>query len=91
MSQESYQEEENYPHQVYQMSEDYEILGKKGTYYQLYGGGPEGGLFFYNNKWYDVNREWFNPWTMKHRKHNLPIKIFRDEYGYWNVQFEREE
>jgi hypothetical protein len=50
---------------VYSVNANYEILGFVGTYYETYGGGPEGGYFFTNDKWYEVDRNWNVRWTMQ--------------------------
>jgi len=49
---------------VYSVNTNYEILGFVGTYYETYGGGPEGGFFFTNDKWYAVDRTWNEFWAM---------------------------
>lgn len=50
--------------EVYAVYDRY-ILDHYGTYYQTYGGGPEGGYFLTNKNWYTVSRNWETPWEMK--------------------------
>jgi hypothetical protein len=57
------EDEDDQEEQVYSVENCY-ILDKYGTYYQTYGGGPEGGYFLYKKNWYAVERTWFKPWTM---------------------------
>lgn len=49
--------------QVYSVENRY-ILDMFGTYYQTYGGGPAGGYFLSNGKWYEVHITLWTTWTM---------------------------
>lgn len=79
--------------QIYSIQKDFQINDKKGTYYQLYGGGPEGGLFLDtdDNIWYEIDRTWFEPWTIKRLTSNIPIKIYKDKYDFWYMDRENDE
>jgi hypothetical protein len=47
-----------------------------GVYIQTYGGGPEGGyLFSANGNTYEVNREWFQPFTMEEIEGNFNFVV----------------
>jgi hypothetical protein len=57
-------EEEVEDEEVYSVEDRY-ILDMFGTYYQTYGGGPAGGYFLSNGRWYEVHYELWTTWTMK--------------------------
>ena len=44
-------------HEIY-CSNELTVMGRKGTYYCLYGGGPEGGFFVSGDNCYDIERDW---------------------------------
>ncbi len=44
-------------HEIY-CSAEITVMGRKGTYYCLYGGGPEGGFFVSGDECYDIERGW---------------------------------
>ena len=60
---EDYEEEEE-PELIYSTVKDMKVNELTGTYYQTYGGGPEGGYYKTNERWYRLHRTWHQPWTV---------------------------
>ena len=53
---------------IYNIIKDMQVGRITGTYYQTYGGGPEGGFLLSNdNKWYELDRTWHQPWKVTKR------------------------
>lgn len=53
---------------IYNIVKDMKVGDLTGTYYQTYGGGPEGGFLLSNdNKWYELDRTWHQPWKVTRR------------------------
>lgn len=69
-------EEEVEEEEVYSVEDRY-ILDMFGTYYQTYGGGPAGGYFLSNDKWYEVHLTLWTTWTMKFCK---PMKYTPEDW-----------
>lgn len=62
---EDYEEEdEKEPDLIYSTVEDMKVNELTGTYYQTYGGGPEGGYYKTKERWYHLHRTWHQPWTV---------------------------
>jgi hypothetical protein len=56
--------EEEEPELIYDTVKDMKVNELTGTYYQTYGGGPEGGYYKTNERWYRLHRTWYQPWTV---------------------------
>jgi len=64
---------------VYNIEIDFEVGNIKGTYYQTFGGGPEGGYVETENAVYHIKRTWFEEWKIYKTRYVL---IKRDiDYG----------
>ena len=57
-------EEEKEEELIYNTVEDMKVNELTGTYYQTYGGGPEGGYYKTKERWYRLHRTWHQPWTV---------------------------
>lgn len=80
-SRDHYEEEEEDDEwlDVYNLEEDFEVGNIKGTYYQTFGGGPEGGYVETENAVYHIKRTWFEEWKIYKTRYVL---IKRDiDYG----------
>ena len=60
---EDYEEEEE-PELIYNTIKDMKVNELTGTYYQTYGGGPEGGYYKTNERWYRLHRTWYETWRV---------------------------
>lgn len=49
---------------IYLIVKDMQVGDLTGTYYQTYGGGPEGGIYRTKDAWYDIDRGWYKPWKL---------------------------
>jgi hypothetical protein len=53
---------------IYNIVKDMKVGDLTGTYYQTYGGGPEGGfLVTAEGHFYDLDRTWHQPWKVTKR------------------------
>ena len=52
---------------IYNIVKDMKVGDLTGTYYQTYGGGPEGGFFHTKDGWYELDRTWYQPWKVTKR------------------------
>ena len=63
---------------IYNIVKDMKVGDLTGTYYQTYGGGPEGGFLLSNdNKRYELDRTWYQPWKVTRRSDI--IVLFKSE------------
>lgn len=69
---------------IYSRADNFRIQNKIGVYYCTYGGGPEGGYFFWNKKWYQVEIKYGDDWTIKY----LPLgcKVVVDDDQLMHIQ-----
>jgi len=58
------EEEEDEKEQIYRTVEDMKVNELTGTYYETYGGGPEGGYYKTKERWYHLDKTWYQPWTV---------------------------
>jgi hypothetical protein len=58
------EEEDEKEEHIYSTVEDMKVNELTGTYYQTYGGGPEGGYYKTKERWYHLHRTWHQPWTV---------------------------
>lgn len=69
-------------HEIY-ASTKITVKGRKGTYYCLYGGGPEGGFFVTgegeNENCYDIERDWGTEFTITRHYQNAQWDIVEFE------------
>jgi len=49
---------------IYLIVKDMQVGELTGTYYQTYGGGPEGGIYKTREGWYEIDRGWYKPWKL---------------------------
>jgi len=52
---------------IYSIIKDMKVGKITGTYYQTYGGGPEGGFLETKDGWYELDRTWHQPWKVTKR------------------------
>jgi hypothetical protein len=52
---------------IYSIVKDMQVGDLTGTYYQTYGGGPEGGFYHTQDGWYELDRTWHQPWKVTKR------------------------
>ena len=52
---------------IYLIVKDMKVGDLTGTYYQTYGGGPEGGFYKTREGWYEIDRTWHQPWKVTKR------------------------
>ena len=52
---------------IYSIVKDMKVGDITGTYYQTYGGGPEGGFLETKDGWYELDRTWHQPWKVTKR------------------------
>ena len=62
-------------------------LPYKGTYYQTFGGGPEGGWLVVGTDVYDVSRNWFEKWSVKKMAGVLHVVEMDEVGGLWRCKY----
>lgn len=67
--------------QVYSKRTNYKINDLKGTLYELYGGGPSGGLYVVGKRVYSWHCEWFQDPVLKLQDKKASELIFKEEWG----------
>lgn len=52
---------------IYNIVKDMKVGDLTGTYYETYGGGPQGGFYQTKDGWYELDAGWWQPWTVTKR------------------------